>query len=94
MKSKISKVMGATVLAIGLAVSSLPASAQTNSGAGTTGSGSTSTAPAQTTTEHPDFNWGWLGLLGLFGLAGLTGKKNYDSNAGYREPEVRPGNRL
>ncbi|MGA7932443.1 MAG: WGxxGxxG family protein [Kovacikia sp.] len=94
MKSTISKVMGATALAIGLTVSSLPASAQTSPGTGTTGSDSTSAAPAQTTSQHPDFNWGWLGLLGLLGLAGLNGKKNYESNVGYREPDVRTGNRL
>ena len=94
MKSTFMKAIGATVLAAGLTVSSLPASAQNNAGTGTTGQDTTTAAPTQTTTHDPDFNWGWLGLLGLFGLAGLKGKRNYESNAAYREPEVRSGGRI
>ena len=94
MKSTISKVIGATVLAIGLTTSSLPASAQTSPGVGATGSDNTSAAPVQTTTEHSDFDWGWLGLLGLLGLAGLNGRKHQEHNVGYRDPDVRTGKPL
>lgn len=70
--------MGASVLALGLAVlpSALPASAQTN----------TQTDPVVPTTtniENDDdgFDWGWLGLLGLIGLAGLKGRDRDTSNS-------------
>jgi hypothetical protein len=86
MKLTLSKAIGVTALAIGLTVSSLPASAQTNSGTGTTGTNTTSAAPARTTEDHSDANWGWLGLLGLFGLAGLAGKKHNDAPVAYRDP--------
>lgn len=84
MNSKLTKLVSATALSVGLAV--LPA---TMASATTT----TTTDPAVPTEandgvreENNNFDWGWLGLLGLLGLAGLAGRK--EEPARYREPEV------
>ena len=76
MKSKLLKLVGAGVLAIGISVASttLPASAQV-------------AEPEVEAYEDDDgFDWGLLGLLGLIGLAGLSkGDKHSDATA-YRDP--------
>lgn len=93
-RSNLSKVVGATVLTLSLAIlpSTLPASAQT----GGTGSDTTNTAPDTTgnntqtqgtdsaATGDRDFDWGWLGLIGLAGLAGLARKREEPTR--YRDP--------
>jgi MYXO-CTERM domain-containing protein len=88
--SKLSKLLGAGALAIGLATlpTVLPASAQ-SSGSDT---GSGTSAPSTQTTENnrddsPDL--GWLGLLGLAGLAGLRRKPD---TAAYRDPAYQDPN--
>ena len=80
--SKLSKLVGAGILAASVAVIpfNLPASAQSNTGAGTTTgtgttSGTTTSQGVDNTNRDNDFDWGWLGLLGLGGLAGLAGRK-------------------
>jgi MYXO-CTERM domain-containing protein len=82
--SNLSKVIGASVIAVSAAVSfNLPASAQTDTAPRTT-----DTVPRQetyNTTRNDDFDWGWLGLLGLGGLAGLAGRKRPETVA-YRDP--------
>lgn len=92
MKSHLSKIAGASVLALTLAT--LPAQAQTNDNTGGT-TGSTTTENTQTTgtdatttrTEDDGFDWGWLGLIGLAGLAGLAGKKRSEPTV-YRDPNA------
>jgi hypothetical protein len=82
MNSKLSKIVGASVVAASLAVMplSLPVSAQTDSTAPTTTQTSPeSNAPTFDTTPFQETkddnnNWGWLGLLGLIGLANLFRK--------------------
>lgn len=60
-----------TLLALTLAVASMPALAQDD----TTGT-TTETITTQTTQNDNDgMDWGWLGLLGLAGLAGLRRKE-------------------
>lgn len=90
--SNLSKIAGASVLALSLAT--LPAQAQTNGNAGgatggtTTENSQTTGTDATTTTRNDDgFDWGWLGLIGLAGLAGLAGKKR-DQPATYRDPNA------
>ncbi len=103
-RSNLSKVVGASVLSLSVALLplSMPAHAQSGGGAGgsTGGSTSGSTSGSTTTgttdsTRNNDFDWGWLGLLGLIGLAGLTGR-NRTEPARYRDPDevTRPGSRL
>ncbi|MDX2213888.1 MAG: WGxxGxxG family protein [Oculatellaceae cyanobacterium bins.114] len=92
----LSKILGASVLALGLTIAThLPASATTAPPTDTAPSVDT-TAPApidantdvdtDTDAEDDGFDWGWLGLLGLIGLAGLN-RKNDDRVARYREPD-------
>lgn len=85
MKSNLSAIVGASVLAASVAILplSLPASAQTDTQPNTT----TQPSPTTENTTSPTFdttpfqetkndnnNWGWLGLLGLIGLANLFRK--------------------
>ncbi|HEY9693057.1 MAG TPA: WGxxGxxG family protein [Oculatellaceae cyanobacterium] len=83
--SNLSKIAGASLLALSLSFlpSHLPASAQDN----------TTTTPNNTTTtdnnkpvldttpfqetKNDNNNWGWLGLLGLIGLANLFRKDEH-----------------
>ncbi len=92
MKSNLSKIAGASILALSLAT--LPAYAQTDTApGGTTGTTTdntqtTGTDATTTTTNNDDgFDWGWLGLIGLAGLAGLAGKKRQEPTA-YRDPNA------
>lgn len=85
--SDLSKVVGAGVLTLSMAVLPLttPASAQTNTDTNTT----TNTAPSQdvrTVESDRNFDWGWLGLLGLLGLAGLAGRKHEEPTR-YPDPD-------
>lgn len=76
-RSNLSKIAGASLLALSLAIlpSTLPASAQNNSDPNRT---VIDTTPFQETKDDNN-NWGWLGLIGLIGLANLFRKD---------EPEV------
>lgn len=80
--------VGASVLALSLAVipSTFSASAQTNS-APTTNDNTTTNRPTATenTGGDRDFDWGWLGLIGLAGLAGLA-RRHEEPEVRYREP--------
>ena len=98
--SNLSKIVGAGVLSLSMAILPLtmPASAQTG-----TGTGTTETAPSTTgdTMQNQgtdsaergdrDFDWGWLGLIGLAGLAGLARKR--EEPVRYRDP-ADPANRI
>ncbi|MBD1805801.1 WGxxGxxG-CTERM domain-containing protein [Microcoleus sp. FACHB-SPT15] len=96
--SKLSKLVGAGVIAASLAVVplSIPAQAQDNAPDTSTeqNSGVDAVGPIADGTERDNNDWGWLGLLGLTGLAGLAGKKrketvhHVDSNP---DVVVRPG---
>ncbi len=77
--SNLSKIAGASVLALSLTIlpSTLPASAQTNPNRNPNvdRSGPTvDTTPFQETKDDNN-NWGWLGLIGLIGLANLFRKE-------------------
>lgn len=79
--SNLSKIAGASALALSLAVlpSTLPASAQTGNTGNTGNSDRTGvtidrTPFQETKGENSDGNWGLLGLLGLIGLANLFRK--------------------
>ena len=90
MKSNLSKIVGASVLALSLAT--LPAQAQTNDNTGgttgtTTENTQTTGTDATTTRTDDGFDWGWLGLIGLAGLAGLAGKKRAEPTV-YRDPNA------
>ncbi|AFZ32056.1 hypothetical protein Glo7428_3587 [Gloeocapsa sp. PCC 7428] len=89
-RSQLSKIFGASVLGLSLAVlpSTLPVSAQTTNTAPGTTDTTTTTAPTTTTTTETNdgFDWGWLGLIGLAGLAGLAGRKSEPTR--YREPDT------
>lgn len=96
--SKLSKLVGAGVIAASLAVVplSIPAQAQDNAPGTSTQPNAEvdATGPIGVATERDNNDWGWLGLLGLTGLAGLVGKKrketvhHVDSNP---DVVVRPG---
>ncbi len=68
----LSKVVGASVLSLSLAILplSLPASAQTST---ESNQPTIDTTPFQETRDDNN-NWGWLGLIGLIGLANLFRK--------------------
>lgn len=90
--SKLSKVVGASIVAATLAVMplSLPASAQTDSAPTTTQISPESNAPTIDTTpfqetRNDNNNWGWLGLLGLIGLANFLRKPKH--TVAYRDPD-------
>lgn len=104
--SNLSKVVGASVLSLSMALLPLTMPAHAQSGGSTGGSGTSGSTNSTDTTNtrsgaadynrnNNDFDWGWLGLLGLIGLAGLTGRKHQEP-ARYRDPEeaTRPGSRL
>lgn len=85
-RSDLSKVVGAGVLSLSLAIVplALPASAQTSSPE--SNAPTMDTTPFQETKDDNN-NWGWLGLLGLIGLANLFRKPKepvvyQDPNAG------------
>jgi hypothetical protein len=88
MKRNLTKVLGASLIALSATVSlNLPAKAQV------TDPNTTTTAPTTTTTttyetRNEGFDWGWLGLLGLLGLAGLAGKKRNEEPVRYRDPNA------
>lgn len=89
--SKLSKVVGASIVAATLAVMplSLPASAQTDT-APTTQTSPESNAPTIDTTplqetRNDNNNWGWLGLLGLIGLANFLRKPKH--TVAYSDPD-------
>lgn len=98
--SNFSKIVGAGVLTLSMAILplTLPVSAQESPGTGTT-----ETAPSTTgdnmqsqgtesvETGDRDFDWGWLGLIGLAGLAGLARKREEPTR--YRDP-ADPANRI
>jgi hypothetical protein len=90
MKSNLTKVIGAGVFALSIAMLPLiPAQAQVNDGTTNTAPGvTTTTAPTTTTYERNDFDWGWLGLIGLLGLAGLAGKNRREDPTRYRDPNA------
>lgn len=91
-RSDISKVIGSSILAVGLAITPLimPASAQSNSSgdANTTSRTDNTSTQGADTRDNNDFNWGWLGLLGLAGLAGLAKKGNRSEPTAYRDPNA------
>lgn len=95
--SKMSKFVGAGVIAASLAIAplTLPVQAQTNNNTETTTQQNRrvdTTGPIRANTERDNNNLGWFGLLGLIGLAGLARKKrteevsyvNNDPNSGVR----------
>ena len=91
-RSDLSKVAGAGVLALSLAIlpGVMPASAQTNTApAGTNGNNNdpnrtvVDTTPLQE-SESDNNHWGALGLLGLIGLANLFRK---DEPTRFRDPD-------
>ena len=91
-RSDLSKVVGAGVLSVSLALVplTLPSFAQSDTGSGTGTTTGTDSTTVDTTTQPEqgdrDFDWGWLGLLGLAGLAGLARKKQ-ETHVAYREPD-------
>jgi hypothetical protein len=97
-RSDLSKVIGAGIIAAGLALAPahLPASAQTDTTGGTNSTTTTTTPGSDLASADADrgFDWGWLGLLGLSGLLGLIPRKReenvrYTTTTGDREPAVR-----
>lgn len=94
--SNLSKILGAGVLTLSMALLplSLPASAQEGSGTGTTGDNMQTQGTDNTVAGEQgdrDFDWGWLGLIGLAGLAGLARKREEPTR--YRDP-ADPANRI
>jgi len=94
--SKMSKFVGAGVIAASLAIAplTLPVQAQNNNTDTTTQQNRRvdTTGPIRANTERDHNNLGWFGLLGLIGLAGLARNKrteevsyvNNDPNSGVR----------
>lgn len=95
--SKVSKFVGASVIAASLAIAplTLPVQAQNNNNTDTTTQQNRrvdTTGPIRANTERDNNNLGWFGLLGLIGLAGLARNKrreevsyvNNDPNSGVR----------
>jgi len=87
----VSQVVGASLLAFGIALASttMPASAQSNSSPNTNTNSSTNTTARQgvDNRDHDNSNWGLLGLIGLVGLAGLAKGKRSEPVT-YRDPNV------
>jgi hypothetical protein len=85
----VSKFIGASILALGLAVTplALPVSAQSNTNQNN--QPGLDTTPLQETKGKSD-NFGWLGLIGLIGLANLLRKRKEPSKEPtyYRDPNV------
>jgi hypothetical protein len=94
MTSNLTKVIGAGVLSLSMAMMplTLPAKAQVTQPGTTPGvtEPGVQTTPRTTVREEGDFDWGWLGLIGLFGLAGLLGKNRTNEPTRYRDPST-PG---
>ena len=86
-RSDLSKVVGAGVLSLSLAIVplSLPAFAQNNA---ESNAPTLDTTPFQETKDDNN-NWGWLGLLGLIGLANLFRKPKEPVR--YSGTETTPG---
>ncbi len=80
--SKISKLVGAGIVSLGIALVplNLPATAQNSVDENTTAPGE----QAAGEEGDRDFDWGWLGLLGLAGLAGLIKRDSTE----YRNPNT------
>lgn len=84
---KLSKLFGASALALGLAV--LPAVSSVSAQDATTGQGTTQSQNYDQAGDNDGFDWGLLGLLGLAGLAGLARKNDHrDEPTRYQEPPV------
>ena len=85
--TKVSKVVGAGVIAASLALVPLtrPAQAQNNATDNTTDTSTQRTGavedrgPIGENTNGDNNDLGWFGLLGLIGLAGLAGKKRKET---------------
>ena len=85
--TKVSKVVGAGVIAASLALVplTLPAHAQNNATDNTSGTSTQRTGsvedrgPIRQNTNGDNNDLGWFGLLGLIGLAGLAGKKHRET---------------
>ena len=86
-RSDLSKVVGAGVLSLSLAIVplSLPAFAQNNA---ESNAPTLDTTPFQETKDDNN-NWGWLGLLGLIGLANLFRKPK--ETTVYSDPNAPTG---
>jgi hypothetical protein len=86
MKNNLSKMVGASILTLGMTILPLtiPAQAQTT----TDPTINNPNAPTTRVYEDRGFDWGWLGLLGLLGLAGLAGRKRNDEPTRYRDPNA------
>lgn len=87
---RLSKWLGASVMAASLAVLPFTISAQ----AQTTTTQPDGQVGAVQTNNDDGFDWGWLGLLGLIGLAGLAGKNRRETtDYVVNDPNatVRPG---
>ena len=103
-RSVISKWLGASILAVGLAVTSAPLSATAQDSSPAPGTSpsqenpATDNAPNIDTTPFQEArgnvdNYGWLGLLGLVGLLNLFRKP--EAPPAYREPTTgRTSDRL
>src|SRR4028118_1840876 len=92
---KISKFLGAGVIAVSVATVpfNLPASAQSNTAPDTTTTTTNQQGVDNTNSDSDnDFDWGWLGLLGLAGLAGLAGRKRNDDVSYRASDEARTTN--
>jgi hypothetical protein len=86
MKNNLTKMVGASVLTLGMTILPLTIPAQ----AQTTTDPTINNPNPPTTGVYYDrgFDWGWLGLLGLLGLAGLAGRKRNDEPTRYRDPNA------
>ena len=95
MTKKISKVLGACTVALGLAAMSAPSWGQGAAGGGTSGTGASgggtgaSTTTTRATTDDDGMDWGWIGLLGLAGLAGLRRRDTTTSTYDNRNTTTR-----
>ena len=87
-KSDLSKVVGAGVLTLSMAILPLTLSASAQTGTTTENNPQLQGTDVVATRDN-DFDWGWLGLIGLAGLAGLARKREEPTR--YRDPD--PANR-
>lgn len=86
MNTKLTKLVSATALSVGLAVLPATIASATTTTTSPDTTGTTTTGTTDVRRDDNNFDWGWLGLLGLLGLAGLTGRKEEPTR--YREPDV------
>jgi hypothetical protein len=89
--SDLSKVLGAGILTLSMAILpiALPASAQSSNTTDPSNASPGDTAVYQDGSVDQgqrSFDWGWLGLLGLIGLAGRLANKRSETT--YTEPNV------